>query len=517
MLRINSNIEAMNAHRSLMQNAARAGRSMEKLSSGLRINRAADDSAGLAISEKMLSQVRGLNQAMRNAQDGISLIQTAEMSLSESHNVLQRMRELAVQAANDTLTPDDRNSIQMEINNLIEELDRIGNETEFNTMKLLMGDLGGAVRIVEGDINDCGMVPITRFDVTGTIGGGVETGYYELLVEAEGTHDIWSTNVTDGNQATKSLALQLDATTALGMVAGEALTVSQGGKTLAVVIDGDMKVGDLIAVVNDQAHAAGMDVVANVRDVGGDGDDWQFYIGSTEWGTDNNLNVTAGAGFANDHGLGQAGTDATLEIWDMEGNTDTVYVTSSVFNITNATLEGGSDSELLDKIDGLQLYFGPEHQAGNEMKISIEGDNFRLQIGANQGQTMNISIGDMRASALGTSATDQSQFHNLTELFDNGVGNQANAEAAITLIDDAIRTVSVERSNLGAFQNRLEHTIGNLGVASENLSAAESRIRDVDMAYEMMEFTKNQILQQAGIAMLAQANVAPQAVLQLLG
>lgn len=269
-MRINHNIAALNTYRQLTAGSLASSKSMEKLSSGLRINRAGDDAAGLAISEKMRGQIRGLEMASKNAQDGISLIQTAEGALNETHSILQRMRELAVQAANDTNTAADRAEIQKEIDQLSLEIDRIGNTTEFNTQKLLDGSINNTV----------------------------------------------------------------------------------------------------------------------------------------------------------------------------------------------------------------------------------------FQIGANVSQTITIAISDMRSANLGVDT--------LT------VDTNANANAAITAIDAAISAVSAQRSQLGAIQNRLEHTINNLGTSAENLTAAESRIRDVDMAREMMEFTKNNILSQASQAMLAQANQLPQGVLQLL-
>lgn len=287
---INHNLMAMNTHRQLGINNTATSKSMEKLSSGFRINRAGDDAAGLAISEKMRGQIRGLKQAMRNAQDGISLIQTAEGALSETHAILQRMRELAVQAATDTNTMTDRKELQKEINQLLDEIDRIGNNTEFNTQKLL-----------------------------------------------------------DGTYSAK-----------------------------------------------------------------------------------------------------------------------------------------------------------------------------KIHIGANEGQNMDITIGDMRTSVLGAAAGSGSgsisslRVNDVDNATSGGVLTQSGANAAITIINRAIEQVSAERSKLGAIQNRLEHTIANLGTSAENLQAAESRIRDLDMAEEIMAFTKNSILQQAATAMLAQANQQPQTVLQLL-
>ncbi|WAA09791.1 flagellin [Fervidibacillus albus] len=269
-MRINHNISALNTYNSLTSNNSAIQSNMEKLSSGLRINRAGDDAAGLSISEKMRGQIRGLDMATKNAEDGISLIQTAEGALNETHSILQRMRELAVQAANDTNTTDDRAELQKEVSALIEEIDRISTDTEFNTQALLDGSFTGKV----------------------------------------------------------------------------------------------------------------------------------------------------------------------------------------------------------------------------------------IHIGANTGQTLTVSIGTMGASALGVESVD--------------ISTQTGANSAIDSIDAAIKSVSSQRSDLGAIQNRLEHTINNLETTSENLTAAESRIRDVDMAEEMMEYTKNSILSQASQAMLAQANQLPQGVLQLL-
>ncbi|GLI86079.1 flagellin [Rossellomorea marisflavi] len=283
-MRINHNIAALNTHRQLNSATNAQSKSMEKLSSGMRINRAGDDAAGLAISEKMRGQIRGLDQASKNAQDGISLIQTAEGALNETHDILQRMRELAVQSSNDTNTDDDRLEIQKEINELVDEIDRIGDDTEFNTQKLLDG--------------------------------------------------------------------------------------------------------------------------------------------------------------------------------------------------TNT---------------------------------------FKFHIGANKDQSIELSINSMKSDAIGndTDKVDSLKV-DLDTATTGGVLDQGGANSAITVINDAIKMVSAERSKLGANQNRLEHTINNLSTSSENLTAAESRIRDVDMAKEMMEQTKNSILSQAAQAMLAQANQQPQGVLQLL-
>lgn len=305
-MRIQHNISALNTHRNLTFNNTQASKNLEKLSSGYKVNRAGDDAAGLAISEKMRGQIRGLDMATKNAQDSVSLIQTAEGALNETHSILQRMRELSVQSANDTNVSSDRAALQLEINSLAKEITRISTDTEFNTQKLLDGSFG--------------------------------------------------------------------------------------------------------------------------------------------------KQVTSGA----------------------------------TFDINKATDAGG--------------------------KV--------FHIGANSGQSINLSVGNMSATALGVNALDTKA----TELKGTdkigagiNISTQTSADNSISIIDKALNRVSETRASLGAVQNRLEHTINNLGATSENLTAAESRIRDTDMAKEMMGFTKNNILMQAAQSMLAQANQQPQGVLQLLG
>lgn len=296
-MRINQNISALNTHASMLKADNGISKSLERLSSGLRINRAADDAAGLAISEKMRGQIRGLQQASRNAQDGISLIQTAEGALNETHAIVQRMRELAVQAANDTLTDEDRGEIQKEINQLTEEVDRIAKTTEFNTKKLLRG-----------------------------------------TVDASGNYDQDSLSLT-------------------------------------------------------------------------------------------------------------------------------------------------------------------------------------MHIGANKDQQMTVQIGNMDAASLkiGLDASGNATSAGTDATNGLDVSTQSGANNAIKVFDDALTTISQERSKLGSYQNRLDHTISNLAAASENLTASESRIRDVDMAQEMANFSRAQILMQASTSMMAQANMKPQSVLKLLG
>ena len=389
-MRINNNLMALNAHRQLSVTTNKAGKAMEKLSSGLRINRAGDDAAGLAISEKMRGQIRGLKQASRNAQDGISLIQTAEGALNETHAILQRMRELAVQSATDTNTDSDRGELQKELDQLLTEITRIAENTEFNTKALLNGNL---TKALEGELTN-------------------STGVESVIL--------------------KSGEVEIDETVSV------AQTINFEAESTTGANDGEFK-----SIVVEIAAA-----------------------GTT--------------------------ATATFTKADIDGGVLTKEVT-----IGELTFEVSVDQAL-----AAQQGNGDGSKETADTLTCVD-KSLTFHIGANANQNVKLGLNDMSAEGLGVNGVD--------------ISTQEGANAAITTIQSAIDKVSGERSKLGAFQNRLEHTISNLGTSAENLQAAESRIRDVDMAEEMMEFTKQNILQQAATAMLAQANMAPQTVLQLLG
>jgi flagellin len=450
-MRINNNLMAMNTHRQLGINTSAGAKSIEKLSSGFRINRAGDDAAGLAISEKMRGQIRGLNQASRNSQDAISLVQTAEGALNETQAILQRMRELAVQSANDTNVELDRTAIQNEVDQLSTEIDRIANTTEFNTRKLLNGGAGVAV----------------------TASAGTVTGLSATADTQAGTINLTAANIT---MATKA-SLVDDGTTALANA-----TTALGGAGGAITVNGT----SFTFAATDTVQQA-LDAFNNASTVTGVSATWANGTGFTftqmTEGSAHSVTISGASGVFGDNGTA-AGADA----------------------IVGGAELGGSYSAAGNKIEvtsgnykGLKLTIA----ADANVSITVGTNNsLKMQIGANEAQDMSISVGDMRATALGVSGVS--------------VITQSSASTAITTVNNAITTVSTERAKLGAVQNRLEHTIKNLDTSSENLQASESRIRDVDMAKEMMEFTKNNILQQAAQAMLAQANQAPQGVLQLL-
>ncbi|QTA38636.1 flagellin [Thermosipho ferrireducens] len=387
-MRINHNISALNAWRNIGATNTAMSKTLERLSSGLRINRAGDDAAGLAISEKMRGQIKGLNMAIKNSQDAISLIQTAEGALTEVHSILQRMRELAVQASSDTNTDVDRNQIQAELDQLREEIDRIARTTEFNTKKLLDGKLESFRSSVDAKV------------VTG--------GNINLQISGTG-----------------------NATTAEG-----SYIIEIGQFTGAETSELDIKIS--------RADANGVTQLTLIAN-----------NGASSWST-----------------------------------------ASITFSWTNLNISDFGGALPQDEV--------VDAAVARIEAINTSANQLIFQIGANEGHNMVAGIDDMSAGALGITTTSLD------------VTSQDAAERAIMVIDAAIHKVSSQRASLGAIQNRLEHTIANLGVASENLTAAESRVRDADMAKEMMEFTKQQILLQSSMGMLAQANAQPQNVLQLL-
>jgi flagellin len=441
----------LNSYNQLKNTQNNLSKSLERLSSGKRINRAADDAAGLAISEKMKAQTRGLSQAQRNAQDGISMIQTAEGALKETHSILQRMRELSVQAANDSNTDEDRTEIQKEVMQLKSEVDRISDTTEFNTKSLLNGDLG--------------------FDTTLTAGG--------TNVDSVDVAD--PSNLSPQTYSVETSAVTVDAANITGDATGVTVANTSSEASLGentVAIEAASGTGDYDVVLYD---STGTEVARTVDETAGTSH------------TVGNITVTNGSSYA----VGNSTTfdvqaDATFTIKDEAGT-----VVDSAQTLTDDT--SGSVT-----VGGFQLDFGSDLAAATDASIVYDDANaLNFQIGANAGQNTKIGINDMSSSALSIETLD--------------VSTRDGADTAITTLDDAIASVSAERSKLGAAQNRLDHTINNLNTAEENLTAAESRVSDVDMAKEMMSFTKNQILSQAGTAMMAQANQLPQGVLQLLG
>ncbi|MGI6728215.1 MAG: flagellin [Anaerovoracaceae bacterium] len=455
-MRINHNIAALNTYRQLTGNTGATSKSLEKLSSGLRINKAGDDAAGLAISEKMRGQIRGLDMASKNAQDGISLISTAEGALNETHSILQRMRELAVQSANDTNTASDRAEIQKEVDQLAAEITRISTDTEFNTKKLLNGDMGKTFSVTSNDFDSS----LQNVKVTGS---DITSGSYTITATAAGTDTVTVNSVTC--QGSPDFVL-------------DDISVADG-----------TKFGDYTLNVSNYN---GVSNTANYELVAGDGTTYSVSGGSTT------SDLTLG-GITFAFSAHKPDQDGAISFTLSNAGID--FDLSGGKTVTAAPITSYK-GETID-LGGFQFEarWGAATNA-DTLVLNVTDKAVKFQIGANANQTTSLSINKMDATALDVSGL--------------ALTNQAGASAALNTIDAALNTVSSERAKLGAVQNRLEHTINNLGTTAENLSASESRIRDVDMAKEMMEFTKNNILSQAAQAMLAQANQQPQSVLQLL-
>jgi flagellin len=559
---INHNISALNTYRQLSTNNSATSKALEKLSSGLRINRAGDDAAGLAISEKMRGQIRGLQMASKNAQDGISLIQTAEGALTEVHAILQRMRELAVQAATDTNTDADRAEIQKEVDQLIAEIDRIGDTTEFNTKKLLNGGLSSEAIIRElapginfgaSGLSDlkldmhsqlaAGQYALSVVNESKTLVNGTvdphNTGIENIRIAADtaldegayyinigrtistssviasgpnitGINDITNSQLADGTYilevfddgGTEKIALYYDNGGSKTMVGAAIETSTLAGQTsvtfegVEITIDGDnLAVGDYLVFTQNTTYSATLHKNDGTQ-IGGEvevrADQTDIVIGDDATGE----TVRFDLGAAIDEG------EATFAV--RSSDYGTAILRDSANNIIHQQIIESNQGRINFGTTGITLQTGA---LGNdvvdfEITTSQKDGSLSFQIGANEDQKMQLGIRDMRSSALQISGVS--------------VKSYSDAQNALVAIDQAIATVSEERSMLGAMQNRLEHTIKNLDTSAENLAAAESRIRDVDMAKEMMEFTKYSILNQAATAMLAQANQLPQSVLQLL-
>lgn len=452
-MRINQNISALNAWKNLTATDVRMSKSLERLSSGSRINRAADDAAGLAISEKMRAQLRGLGQAQRNAEDAISLLQTAEGALNETHGILQRVRELAVQAANDTLTDSDRSEIQKEMDQLVAEVDRIATTTEFNTKKLLNGSAGVATST--SDATKFGSIEATGETGSGTISFSAATVATVAGVASTTTY----ANATTVTAAANTITFN-----------GESFSVASGATVQAVIdaVNTKKNVTNVEAYFDANALklrtlSSGSAAYIDVTTAGGAGSAFAGIATGKTSGANAGV-TTADSGFAS----------------TASGNTVTV---------TAGTYKG--------------LKFDVKAAVGSATTITVGANNsLTMHVGANADQSVSVAINSMTASMIGVNSLS--------------VATKTSANNALATLDTAITTVSSERAKIGAIQNRLEHTIANLGAASENMTAAESRIRDVDMAQEMAAFTRAQILMQAGTAMMAQANQKPQSVLQLL-
>ncbi len=606
---VQHNITAMNANRMLGLTTGSLSKSTEKLSSGYRINRAADDAAGLTISEKMRKQIRGLDQASTNAEDGVSAVQTAEGALTEVHSMLQRMNELATQASNGTNSESDRQAIQDEISQLTTEIDRVSETTKFNEIYLLKGDKSGATQTNTLAAHDAGLNGKLGASVDGKttftadkveVGGKVTiagteynivdssktTDYTSIkeytaaagdkLVQEEKTYTYVAANGTTPNGAT---------TTAGGWFADDNTTTTadtvtlKEGATLTVKATGNTTTLVGAAALDMSKEAVATPTWATGDILVHDGKTYTKTATANQWTDEDGNNVTnanlatAGdtytvkatgkTGKIDNKGISTVDNVQTMIKAASDGDDITIKSsaadTGKTYKVGVTTKEDGSkytadDIAALVKSgtyvsDGTNVYYAVPKESGKANDITVQdayakmaeelkransigadkdaeiknngdgtfeitqgtvetksGLSFSLHVGADADMTnkINVNIDTMSAAGLG--------IQGISVAGDDG----SAATYAIDAIADAISKVSSQRSALGAVQNRLEHTIANLDNVVENTTSAESRIRDTDMAEEMVNYSKNSILQQAGQSMLAQANQANQGVLSLL-
>ncbi|MEI8664987.1 flagellin [Pseudoalteromonas sp. B28] len=462
MISVNTNVSSLNAQRNLSQSGSDLATSMERLSSGMRINSAKDDAAGLQISNRLTSQVNGLAVAQRNANDGISMAQTAEGAMQESTSILQRMRELALQSANGSNSDSDRSALQKEVSALQTELTRIADTTSFGGQQLLDGDFGTKKFQIGSNANE------TISMTLGNVGA-----------DSIGSNEVKGASAGYGVAADSTLAASLTAN-----VAGGTLQAIGFSNTLTV------NAADTTTTTADQINSAGWGIEAEAS------------VTTTLTSFDTSSGGVLSIG-DNDFDLAafNGDIDKLAEEMNKVGIEATVDSTSSL-TFTAKNVDGAE----LAAFAGGTAVLGGGTAAGaqsvtSELKLT-SGEDFVLT-GTNVDDILNLA-------ATGGSSS-------LSAISDVKIGTQQGAQDALAAIDGAIAAIDSQRADLGALQNRFDHTISNLSNISENVSASRSRIQDTDFATETAEMTKNQILQQAGTSILSQANQLPQTALSLLG
>ena len=575
-LSINTNIASLNAQRNLNKSQGSLNNAMQRLSSGLRINSAKDDAAGLAVSDRMTAQIRGLNQAARNANDGISLAQTAEGALQESTNILQRMRELAVQSANDTNTTSDRASLQAEVAQLKSELERIAETSQFNGKNLLDGSMSNAsfqvganaganetisFKIASAKTADLSVVGTTITapnQVSGTSVSGTALGAGELTVNGKAVGASASGSANDIASAINTAAgssiatavnkqalsftevtLATTPTTVTGAegIKGVSSTTPEvqnldfaseslaAGQSITFSIDG----GTLQYTNATGGTLAGSALVADIATtlasstVTGKGG----YAFAQDGTTATQLNITQAAGNESDIAA------ITAAYPKVTGSFSVVLDTANTIAVTSSNGTTITAQDVADAVDAHADYKGSVDADGKVVIENLTGATMKVaetnagntgagftdsELGDKQGQLSLTSAADVAFAGTGLTKIGMNTTGNATTTINNlNINTREGATVAISSVDAALAQINNIRGDLGAVQNRFESTIANLQSVSENLSAARGRILDADIAQETAAMTKNNILQQAGVSILAQANQLPQLALSLLG
>ena len=477
-MKINNNISAVITNKQLLGTESKLSASMERLASGLKLNHASDNPSGMAISNKMKAQIKGLDQASRNSSDGTSVIQTVDGALGEVTDMMQRMRELAVQAANGTNSLSEKESCQREIASLRDEINRVSQTTEYNTKSLLDGSLDARVYADKDNVNQVSRIAVSD---------SVAEGTYRLTVEKAATKAEYATGVKVDDLVGKNGTLSINGSTVAiddQMTRNEIYTALRDAAEI-----GECRIGGIDDPITFTSQFCGAHSSVELLQTSEDGD--IFGAGIPNAATD--PDATA---------LVKVGTDAKVKL-----------DTTSAFDVRASVAYEGNKLTITD-VDGFQMTMllaegfekgATVNGAVSTGKITLEVTDIGImdiQVGANEGQTMQIRI----------PATDVESLY-LDEI---DVTTVNGATRALQRLDDAIATVSQIRSQIGAYENRLDYTVNSLDETEENMTAALSRIEDVDMAEEMTEYTKYNVLQQAGTSALAQANELPTLALQLL-
>ncbi len=492
-LTINTNVSSLNAQRNLARTQGELSTSMERLSSGLRINSAKDDAAGLAISDRMTSQIRGLNQAARNANDGISLAQTAEGAMQESTNILQRMRELSVQAANATNSAADRSALQAEVNQLKTEMNRISQSTTFNGLRILDGSFVSQQFQVGPNANE-------------TIGVSIQS----MAADDLGRYAVYATNHT-ANQGTGSSVAANDGVApnnTTNTIGAQDLTItgSKGTTNPAISIAAGATAWKIASQITNAASQTGVTATARTEAT------------IDNLSADGVVTMTLGSG-GNTATINASVTQSDLGelatvINDQSGTTGvTATVNAGKITLTQAEGKDIVISDFTNSAGGTVDVTGADNQA--EQLTSGGTDSTRVAGTIEFSSQDSYTVSSSAAAGAG-SIVDSDQISALEEVTTIDISTVDNANKALKIVDAALGKIDAQRGDLGALQNRFESTIANLKNVAENLTAARSRIRDADIAQETSEMTKANILQQAGVSILTQANQTPQLALQLL-
>lgn len=507
-MRINHNISALKANNTLGKNNNSMDKSLERLSSGYRINKAADDAAGMAISQKMRTQIDGLDQASRNASDGISVIQTAEGALNEVEAMLQRMRELSVQAANGTNTNEDRQAIQQEIEELNHEIERISTTTEFNTKTLLDGNVDCKSYSSNSQIQ---MISMTDTVATKDYSLIVTQDARQAVLKCEDFTGAPSDIIGVGGQININGVDVEIASTDTYEAAYQKLRNACDTMNLKVFAGNYLGPG----TETDEGNPASSEYAFYEPVELGEG---PLVFMTEEYGSEqsisiycNNENLSTVFGI-NSSGASAKGVDAKAELSGGFGTTATLSTKGNVITVTDLDgfevkiqSQAGAAATDYSSSDatGTSEQTEPGSSEDAEATINVLGAGpMDLQIGANEGQTMVVRIPKVDPVTLGIDSVN--------------VCTEAGAQKAISQLDSAVQQVSSIRAKLGAYQNRLDHAIANLDISSENITEALSRISDTDMAEEMATYTQKNVLVQANTSMLAQANERPQTILSLI-